>query len=58
MHLDLTTLYADVWPVLGGLGTGIVYVGIVGLMVRWFPETCAVLPPALSSRPATALVRS
>jgi oxalate/formate antiporter len=23
---------------LGGLGTGIVYVGIVGLMVRWFPE--------------------
>jgi OFA family oxalate/formate antiporter-like MFS transporter len=23
---------------LGGLGTGIVYVGIVGLMVRWFPD--------------------
>jgi oxalate/formate antiporter len=23
---------------LGGLGTGIVYVGVVGLMVRWFPE--------------------
>ncbi len=23
---------------LGGIGTGIVYVGIVGLMVRWFPE--------------------
>jgi OFA family oxalate/formate antiporter-like MFS transporter len=23
---------------LGGLGTGIVYVGIIGLMVRWFPD--------------------
>ncbi len=23
---------------LGGLGTGIVYVGVVGLMVRWFPD--------------------
>jgi OFA family oxalate/formate antiporter-like MFS transporter len=23
---------------LGGLGTGIVYVGVVGLMVRWFPR--------------------
>jgi oxalate/formate antiporter len=23
---------------LGGLGTGVVYVGIVGLMVRWFPD--------------------
>jgi MFS transporter, OFA family, oxalate/formate antiporter len=23
---------------LGGLGTGIVYVGVVGLMVRWFPN--------------------
>jgi len=22
----------------GGLGTGIVYVGVVGLMVRWFPD--------------------
>ncbi|MDB5359341.1 MAG: oxlT [Rhodospirillales bacterium] len=37
--------YADSIPMLyltyglfGGLGTGIVYVGIVGLMVRWFPE--------------------
>ncbi|MFH8133434.1 oxalate/formate MFS antiporter [Pantoea osteomyelitidis] len=26
------------YGVLGGLGTGIVYVGVVGLMVRWFPE--------------------
>jgi OFA family oxalate/formate antiporter-like MFS transporter len=24
--------------VLGGIGTGIIYVGVVGLMVRWFPE--------------------
>ena len=23
---------------IGGLGTGIVYVGVVGLMVRWFPD--------------------
>ena len=23
---------------LGGIGTGIVYVGVVGLMVRWFPD--------------------
>jgi len=27
------------YGVLGGLGTGIVYVGIVGLMVRWFPTS-------------------
>jgi oxalate/formate antiporter len=26
------------YGVLGGIGTGIVYVGIVGLMVRWFPD--------------------
>ncbi len=26
------------YGVLGGLGTGIVYVGVVGLMVRWFPD--------------------
>ncbi|WP_025600186.1 oxalate/formate MFS antiporter [Burkholderia sp. WSM2230] len=25
------------YGVIGGLGTGIVYVGVVGLMVRWFP---------------------
>jgi oxalate/formate antiporter len=33
----LTSLYLS-YGVLGGLGTGIVYVGIVGLMVRWFPD--------------------
>jgi MFS transporter, OFA family, oxalate/formate antiporter len=26
------------YGVLGGVGTGIIYVGIVGLMVRWFPD--------------------
>jgi MFS family permease len=31
-HLYLT------YGVLGGLGTGIVYIGVVGLMVRWFPS--------------------
>jgi len=34
---DLIGLYAS-YGLLCGLGTGIVYVGIVGLMVRWFPE--------------------
>ncbi len=26
------------YGVLGGFGTGIIYVGIIGLMVRWFPD--------------------
>jgi len=34
---SLLGLYAT-YGLLCGLGTGIVYVGIVGLMVRWFPE--------------------
>ena len=34
---DLMTLYAT-YGLLCGLGTGIVYVGIIGLMVRWFPD--------------------
>jgi oxalate/formate antiporter len=34
---SLTGLYLS-YGLLGGLGTGIVYVGVVGLMVRWFPE--------------------
>jgi MFS transporter, OFA family, oxalate/formate antiporter len=33
----LTGLYAT-YGLLGGIGTGIVYVGIIGLMVRWFPD--------------------
>src|ERR1700758_5453629 len=34
---SLTALYLT-YGVIGGLGTGIVYVGIIGLMVRWFPD--------------------
>jgi MFS transporter, OFA family, oxalate/formate antiporter len=34
---SLTTLYLT-YGLLCGIGTGIVYIGIIGLMVRWFPE--------------------
>ncbi len=34
---NLTALYLT-YGVIGGLGTGIVYVGVVGHMVRWFPQ--------------------
>ncbi len=34
---SLSGLYAS-YGLLCGLGTGIVYVGVVGLMVRWFPD--------------------
>ena len=34
---SLATLYLT-YGVVGGLGTGIVYVGVVGQMVRWFPD--------------------
>jgi oxalate/formate antiporter len=34
---SLAGLYLT-YGLLGGLGTGIVYVGVVGLMVGWFPE--------------------
>ena len=34
---NLWTLYFT-YGVLGGFGTGIIYVGIIGLMVRWFPD--------------------
>jgi len=34
---SLTTLYAT-YGLFCGIGTGIVYIGIVGLMVRWFPD--------------------
>ena len=34
---SMTHLYLT-YGLLGGLGTGIVYVGVVGLMVRWFPQ--------------------
>jgi len=26
------------YGVLGGIGTGIIYIGVIGLMVRWFPD--------------------
>ncbi len=34
---SLFTLYLT-YGVLGGIGTGIIYVGVIGLMVRWFPD--------------------
>ncbi|MGB6508165.1 MAG: oxalate/formate MFS antiporter [Xanthobacteraceae bacterium] len=34
---NVWTLYLT-YGVIGGFGTGIIYVGIVGLMVRWFPD--------------------
>jgi len=34
---DLWALYFT-YGVICGLGTGIIYVGIIGLMVRWFPD--------------------
>ena len=34
---SLLGLYLS-YGLLGGLGTGIIYVGIVGLMVKWFPD--------------------
>lgn len=34
---DLASLYLS-YGLLGGLGTGIIYVGIIGLMVQWFPD--------------------
>lgn len=40
---NVWTLYLT-YGVIGGFGTGIIYVGIVGLMVRWF-RTAAAWPP-------------
>jgi oxalate/formate antiporter len=34
---SLTALYLS-YGVVGGIGTGIIYIGIIGLMVRWFPD--------------------
>jgi oxalate/formate antiporter len=33
----ITGLYLT-YGVLGGIGTGVIYVGVVGLMVQWFPD--------------------
>ena len=37
MSTSLTALYLT-YGLFCGVGTGIVYIGIVGLMVRWFPD--------------------
>jgi OFA family oxalate/formate antiporter-like MFS transporter len=37
MASTVTELYLT-YGLLGGIGTGIIYVGVVGLMVKWFPE--------------------
>ena len=34
---SLQMLYLT-YGIIGGFGTGIIYVGIIGLMVRWFPD--------------------
>jgi OFA family oxalate/formate antiporter-like MFS transporter len=34
---NLEMLYLT-YGIIGGFGTGIIYVGIIGLMVRWFPD--------------------
>src|SRR5215467_7926151 len=34
---SLAALYVS-YGVIGGFGTGIIYVGIIGLVVRWFPD--------------------
>jgi len=40
----LSAFVTNIWAlyltygVIGGFGTGIIYVGIIGLMVRWFPD--------------------
>jgi OFA family oxalate/formate antiporter-like MFS transporter len=52
---SLTALYIT-YGVIGGFGTGIIYVGIIGLMVRWFPDRRG-LATGLAAR-ATALARS
>ena len=40
------------YGLLGGIGTGIVYIGVVGHMVQWFPDAAVWRPD--SSPPATA----
>ncbi len=37
-YAQSTTMLYLTYGCIGGLGTGIVYVGVVGLMVRWFPD--------------------
>ena len=44
------------YGLLCGIGTGIVYIGIVGLMVKWFPDRRGLATGG--SRPVTALAPS
>lgn len=37
-HINGLTALWLVYGCMGGLGTGIVYIGVVGLMVKWFPQ--------------------
>jgi OFA family oxalate/formate antiporter-like MFS transporter len=37
-HADSLMMLYITYGVIGGFGTGIIYVGIIGLMVRWFPD--------------------
>lgn len=37
-HASSILLLYLTYGVLGGIGTGIIYVGVIGLMVRWFPD--------------------
>ena len=37
-HINGLTALWLVYGGMGGLGTGIVYIGVVGLMVKWFPQ--------------------
>ena len=34
---DLVSLYLT-YGLFGGIGTGIIYIGVIGLMVKWFPD--------------------
>ena len=37
-NLALTVALYVTYGVLGGIGTGIIYIGVVGMMVQWFPD--------------------
>ncbi len=37
-HVTSVTMLYVTYGGLGGIGTGIIYVGVVGLMVQWFPD--------------------
>jgi oxalate/formate antiporter len=37
-HVSSVTMLYLTYGAMGGIGTGIIYVGVVGLMVSWFPD--------------------